>query len=237
MRIDTFILVNNEEKIIEYVMRHYSQFSHVVILDNNSSDQTIPIAKKMGAEIWKYNVPDEMNDKVNMDIKNNCWKRSSADWCIVIDADEFVYHPDLIGFLEKTSATIIAPTWCEMYAEKFPTTKKQIYDEVKTGTVGHCHGHSKINLLRPSQIREMNWDAGCHNAKPIGNVIPLLECEIKTLHMRWLSKEYVIARSEYTARRMSMINKKMGWSFHFAFEPEKLSAIFDEDMKKVTKIL
>lgn len=237
MKIEAYILVNNEEKLMPYIMRHYSKFSHVILLDNNSNDRTIKIGHRMGAEIWKYQVPDEMNDKVNMDIKNNCWKQSQADWVIVIDADEFVYHPDLIGFLEKTNATIIAPQWCEMYSEKFPTTKGQIYEEVKTGRVGHCHGHSKINLFRPSQIREMNWDAGCHNAKPIGNVIPLLECEIKTLHMRWLSKEYVIARSQYTAKRMSAMNKKMGWSFHFAWEPEKLSKIFDDDMKTVIKVI
>ena len=63
MKIQAFILCNNEEMIMPYLMRHYSQFADVVILENNSSDNTVALARSLGAEVWKYDVPDEINDQ------------------------------------------------------------------------------------------------------------------------------------------------------------------------------
>src|SRR4030066_1175068 len=100
MLIIAYILCNNEERLMPYVMRHYSQFAKVIILESNSTDQTVEIAHSMGAEIWSYDVPDEIDDRWFTELKNNCWKESKADWVMIVDADEFIYHPEIVKILQ-----------------------------------------------------------------------------------------------------------------------------------------
>lgn len=232
MKIETFCLVNNEEKLMPYFMRHYSQFSDIVLLENNSTDRTIEIAKEMGAEVWTYDRPDEINDQWFMDIKNTCWKDSKADWVIIVDADEFVYHPDLKGLLKKTDSTIFTPKLFNMFSEKFPTTKGQIYEEVNKGV----EGGGKMNIFRPSEIKEILYGPGCHWAKPEGNVI-LGASDILTLHMRYLSIQYVQDRNDRAAKRLSELNKSQGWGFHVNFPKEDNIKYFEGEILKAKKVV
>jgi glycosyltransferase involved in cell wall biosynthesis len=233
MKIQAFILCNNEEMIMPYLMRHYSQFADVVILENNSSDNTVALAKSLGAEVWKYDVPDEINDQWYMDVKNNCWKGSTADWVIVGDADEFVYHPDIVRVLHETKATIFLPRLFNMFSEKFPTTPGQIYEEVNMG----IEGGGKMNVFRPSAIQEMNYDAGCHSAHPVGDVQLDVVSPIITLHMRNLSKQYVIDRNARASARLSELNKTMGWGYHYNATPEEIGQYFDNEMTALVKVV
>jgi glycosyltransferase involved in cell wall biosynthesis len=232
MKIETFILTNNEEKILPYTLRHYLTFSKVILLESNSTDDTVKIAKKAGAEIWNYDVPDEVNDEWFLQLKNNCWKESKADWVIICDTDEFVYHPKLVEILETTHSTIFLPRLFNMFSDTFPVTKGQIYDEVKFGK----EGGGKMNLFKPSEIKEMNYDPGCHYAHPTGNVILNVNSEILTLHMRHLSIEYVNARNARNVMRMSEINKKNGWGYHCYATPETIDKYFSDEMTALLKV-
>jgi hypothetical protein len=203
----------------------------------------------MGAEIWKYNIPDELNDQIHIDIKNNCWKESKADWVIVCDADEFIYHPDIVNFLSKTTATIFCPRLFNMYSERFPTTEGQIYDEINMGV----EGGGKINLWRPSEIREIDFAVGCHNARPVGNVVFGIDSrrtnglfqgkpttpinQILTLHMRYLSKQYLIERSARAGKRLSKLNRQKGWGYHMNFSAEQIGSDYDREIKKAIRVL
>jgi len=221
MKIESYILAHNEEKLMPYIMRHYSQFSDVIILENNSTDRTIEIAETMGATVSKLKRPDTMNTQWQTDIKNQCWKKSKADWVIVADADEFVFHPNLINILENTDATIICPAMFNMFSDTFPTTEGQIYDEVFMGTeyipptFEYDPDHLKLPILnrqmsifKPSMIREINYLIACHFANPEGDVKIDYESEIIILHMKYLSIEYVLERHKRFAARLSEHNVK-----------------------------
>jgi glycosyltransferase involved in cell wall biosynthesis len=233
MKIEVFILCHNEERIMPYVMRHYSQFASVVILENNSTDKTVDIARSMGARIWEYDVPDLIDDGWYLAVKDNCWKASRADWVIVCDADEFVWHPDIVQILKTTKATIFQPRLFEMFSEKFPTTRGQIYDEIKTG----CNGVAKINLFRPQEIKEILYNAGCHKANPIGNIILSLDSEIRTLHMRFLSLEYVKERTLRASKRMSEFNLKNKLGYHYLWNEEEITGHFTGHLNISTQVI
>jgi glycosyltransferase involved in cell wall biosynthesis len=246
MNIEVYTLANNEERMMPYIMRHYNRFAKVIILENNSTDRTKEIAHSMGGEIWSYNIPDELNDQLHIDIKNNCWKNSHADWVIVCDADEFIYHSDLSLYLSQTKATIFCLRLFNMYSENYPTTGGQIYDEVNRGV----EGGGKINLWRPSEIKEINFAVGCHNANPSGNVIFGIDSrkqnslqrqkpgnEPLTLHMRYLSKQYLIERSQRAGQRLSALNRKNGWGYHMNFTPERIGSDYDNEIKKTIQIV
>jgi glycosyltransferase involved in cell wall biosynthesis len=235
MEIEVFALAHNEEFIMPYLMRHYSQFAKVTILENNSTDKTVEIAKKMGAKVIEFNVPDVKSNRWNSEVKNECWKTSNADWVIVIDADEFIYHPNLVKILRKTDATIMKSTWCEMYSDKIPTGEWQIYDKINKG-IEYSVGNAKLAILRPDRIEDMNWGVGCHAASPEGDVI-YGEEGIKTLHFRHLSIDYVLERNRYTSKRMSSEDKMRGWGVQYSFPEERVVSVFNECLKKSVKIL
>jgi hypothetical protein len=233
MKIEIFVLCHNEERIMPYVMRHYNQFASVVILENNSTDKSVDIARSMGARVWQHDVPDFVDDLWYIVLKDNCWKASKADWVIIVDADEFVWHPCIMRILDETTATIFKPRLYEMFSEKFPTTEGQIYDEVKMG----CNGGSKINIFRPSEIESINYGAGCHTANPKGNVILDTESEIRTLHMRFLSLEYVKERTARASKRMSESNLKTGLGYHYLWNEEQITNHFVGHLNHSTQVI
>ena len=237
LKIETFVVVNNSERFIPYLIRHYGKFSKVILLENNSTDNTVKEGIKHGAEIRKYMMPDVMDNLLLAEIRNNCWKKSKADWVIVVDEDEFVYHPDIVDILKESKATVIHPTFHNMFSEKFPTTKRQIYDEVKMGTPDGDIWWSKMNILRPDQIDTMNWGVGSHTALPEGNVIIDNNSGIKTLHMSFLSRQFIIEKYKRKRSRYTETDIKNGWGGHSFWTEEKINKYFDENKPKLIKLV
>lgn len=235
MKIEVFCLCNNEELLLPYFMRHYGKFADVILLESCSTDRTIEIGHAMGAEIWSYDMRDELNDQWFTYLKNTCWKDSKADWVMVVDADEFIYHPDIIGELQKTNATVIRPKFFDMFSESFPTTEGQIFEQVTMGRE-QIAPNPKMNIFRPSQIREMNYAAGCHDASPEGNVMIDEKSDIKTLHMRNLGLQFLLERNERHARRRAQVNKEKGWGDHVSIPREEMIAKFNAGLAESVKI-
>ena len=236
MKIEVYIMARNEERIIPYLMRHYGRFAKVIFLESNSTDKTVSLARSLGGEVWKYNISDEVDDRNFLRVKESCWQGSKADWAIVVDADEFVYHPDIVGELKKSKATIIHPKFYNMFSEIYPTTEGQIYDEVKLGTDGDFW-LSKMNIFRPSDIKRMNWIPGCHGANPEGNVIIDADSEIKTLHMRFLSREFLIHRYEKEVLRLSQHNLDNGFGIQFHWTAQQINDYFDKMKPNLKQIV
>lgn len=235
MKIEVYAICYNEEKLLPYFLRHYESFcDKIVIYDNFSSDSSAEICKKSAkTELRRYNSGGQIRDDIYLEIKDNCWKDSDADWVIVVDIDEFVYHPSIKSVLEGEKHTIIAPMFFNMFSEDFPTTEGQIYEEVNMGVPGF----TKWCLFRPDQFHKMNYEPGCHGANPIGNVLVNKGTEIKLLHFKHLSLDYVVERNKLFAERLSDINKANGWGYHYNTPPEKEKEFFDEQMKLATKVL
>jgi glycosyltransferase involved in cell wall biosynthesis len=234
MKIEVYIFANNDEKLIPYVARHYG-FAKMILMENNSTDNTIKVAKEYGMEVRTY-ITDKFDDLILLEKKEHCWRESKADWVMVVDSDEFIYHPDLIKNLSKETATILHPKFFNMFSEAFPTTKGQIYDEVNMGTDGGMW-LSKMNVFRPREIQSMNWAIGCHYAYPVGNVSINGNTELKTLHMRFLSRKYLIDRCQEQAPRMSERNHDNGWSIQMTWDAKKINEYFDQNIPNLKQII
>jgi len=235
MKIEVFAICYNEERLLPYFLRHYSSFcDEITIYDNQSTDSGPALCKaNPKVHLISYDTSNEIRDDIYLQIKNNCWKRTNADWVIICDIDELVYNPHIREYLEETEYTAILPSMFNMYSEKFPTTPGQIYDEVNKGVP--CG--PKLNLFKPSDIKEINYDPGCHIAHPEGNVTVDKNSDIITLHMRYLSKEYLIERNRMSYQRLSKVNKKMGWGVHYGFPIEELKQQFDKEFLLTTKVI
>jgi len=86
MNITSFTLTFNEEKNIENCMNSIKGFvDRMIILDGGSTDNTVSIAKKAGAEVIISN--DSYLSRVNFALKQLDFKTT---WVLFIDADEII---------------------------------------------------------------------------------------------------------------------------------------------------
>jgi len=233
MKIEVYAVCYNEERLLPYFLRYYTQFADVYIYDNYSTDKSVQIAQDGGAHVTMWDTGGEFREDLMFTLKSDCWRESKADWCIVGDIDEFVYHKNFPQILETIQGTIIMPRTFNMYSDVFPTTPGQIFEEVTMG----IDGQGKMNLFKPSEITEINYDAGCHNAYPKGNIILNVNSEILTLHFRFLSPEYVISKNYATSLRQSEINKENGWNWHFATPADQILSNFRDTKPRLIKVL
>lgn len=235
MRIEAFAICYNEEMLLPYYLRHYGAFcDEITIYDNHSTDNSRRIiAQHPQTNCILYDSGNEIRDDIYLQIKNNCWKNSKADWVIIGDIDELVYHPNIRSELERTKATVIRPALFNMYSETFPSTTGQIWEEVVLG----LPGGRKANLFRPDQVKEMDYDPGCHVSDPKGHIVIEDSRTIKTLHMKNLGRDYLISRKQLLNSRLSSLNKKLGWGIHYQEPDAKTAQYFEEEIKQARVIL
>ena len=108
MKIDLFTTCYNEETILPYFIKHYKQYvRNIVVYDNMSTDNSDRILNDAGAHIYKFETADRLDENTLVHWRNNCWKNSDADWVIVCDTDEFLYHPNFLNYLENTKNNLI----------------------------------------------------------------------------------------------------------------------------------
>jgi hypothetical protein len=233
VRIETFAVCHNEERMLPYFLRHYQQYGVVTIFDNESTDRSIEIIENSDAIYFSFNSGGEFREDILTSIRNTCWKESTADWVIITDIDEFVYHRDLEYVLRKSKATVLLPRMFNMYSDTFPDTPRQIYDQVKYGT----EFNSKMCIFRPSEITEMNYEAGCHFANPEGNFILDFKTPVINLHFKNMGQEYVNERNAYLFSRNSEVNRANGWNWHMAVSDVDTRKQFEIAKTRLIKVV
>jgi glycosyltransferase involved in cell wall biosynthesis len=83
--------VFDEEDLLPHHLAHYwSQgATRIIVLDNGSTDSTLDIARRMGAEVSPW-YSDGMDDQ---GMRDALWARRNTlpeGWCVIADADEFL---------------------------------------------------------------------------------------------------------------------------------------------------
>lgn len=213
MVLHVYALCFNEETILPYFLRHYQPIAgRIVIYDNESTDSSREIALAAGAEVRRFQTRGEHSDRVQTMIKSTCYRDSlgRADWVIVVDMDEFIYHPDLPGLLaryDREGVTVPLVEGYDMVSDGPPTSLGQIYDEIRTGF--RNDRFDKPEVFKPEI--DIRFGPGCHGAEPRGRVRRSDKAEIKLLHYRYLGHEYLTRRYELRTKRLSQDNIRNQW--------------------------
>lgn len=235
----------NEEKMLPFMFQYYDNFvDHYTIYDNYSDDLSEEIVKTHGnSDIVKFSMDGLINDYMYQDIKNNCWKKSrgKADFVVVCDIDEFLYHEHLVNFLKESLSehfSIFCTTGYHMYSDTYPVFEdnKLITDKVKKGV--HDFYFDKQIIFDPHRIVEINYEVGAHKAYPLG-VVKEKDSHgaLKMLHYKNLSLEHVLNRAHLYALRLSDINKENGWGEHYLEKEQDIRNKFKEGMSQSTQII
>ncbi|MBZ3800643.1 glycosyltransferase family 2 protein [Leclercia adecarboxylata] len=112
-KVHAYIISFNEQRIIKHTLDFYNSFcSKIFLFDNGSTDNTLSIAKQFDkVKIIHFDTSGKMDDKMHIHIKTSAYKEYSreggkytdeiADWIICVDADEFIYHPNILDVLKE----------------------------------------------------------------------------------------------------------------------------------------
>ena len=191
--VEVYCICYNEEVLLPYFIKHYYKNfkANITIYDNHSTDNSVKIAKDMGCSVKSFDTNNQIRDDAYLNIKNNVWKNSKADWVIVCDIDEFLEAPfncDNYSILNVTGYEVVGPFFDSRLGVINPAFNKNV-------------------MFRPNEFKEINYSPGCHSCNPIGNISGSLEMA-KLLHRKWLSPEYVYRKHLVYESRLSDFNKK-----------------------------
>ena len=103
-KIAAIAIVKNEQDVIEPFIRHNIRFvDHLIIMDNGSVDNTMPIMKKLAGEFPNMlTVSDDSFGHTQAERMTRLMNRSQeifpADFVVLLDADEFIDCSDADSF-------------------------------------------------------------------------------------------------------------------------------------------
>lgn len=98
--ISVIVPVRNEEKNLLEFIPLLSDFDEVIIVDSNSTDNTVKIAERFGCKVYQFKWNGQFPKKRNWALRNIPIKN---EWVFFVDADEFM-TPDFINNLRITMA-------------------------------------------------------------------------------------------------------------------------------------
>lgn len=222
MKIHTYIIAYNEEKIIPFTLDYYSQFSDkIFVFDNYSTDNSDKIYSRYPkVEVVKWNSNSEINEMFYMNIKSNEYKTRSrnqgVDWVFMCDADEFIYHKDLVNKLKEykdVGVNVIRTSGHEMASETFPVYNGKLLPEIVKVGSRKMPNLSKSIAFTPEM--DMNFGVGAHTFSANGTVLSETD-EIKILHYKLLGRDYLIQNYKEREMRLSEFNKSRRWGGHYS---------------------
>jgi hypothetical protein len=244
LTIHAYFLCYNEEYILPHLLKYYSKFcDKIYILDNNSSDNSIQIINSFdNTEIITWDSNNEVRDDLYLKLKNNVWKQSIgvADFVIVGDSDEFLFHDDMIDFLKKSKEngfTVFKPEGYHMIGDENLVLKPDddLFSEVKEGIKGESN--DKLMLFDCNKVKEINYMHGCHIANPIGDIKMYRGSDLKMLHFKYLGLDDFIPKQKLRGDRLSEFNKTRGLGMYYLYSEEKHREEYKTFINRRKKVL
>ncbi len=92
------VLTRNEEKNIERCLKSLSFCDEIILVDDNSIDQTPKLAKKFGAKVYLRDMGKDYSSQSNFGME-----KATNKWVLFVDADEVVTDKLRSEILEITS--------------------------------------------------------------------------------------------------------------------------------------
>ncbi|RJE85702.1 glycosyltransferase [Paenibacillus sp. 1011MAR3C5] len=173
------MIVKNEESVLKRCLDSVKDIvDEIVIVDTGSTDQTIEMAQAYGASIYHY----EWNHHF-ADARNFALERSTGDWNLVLDADEYIANEcaeAIRAFLEQGDS-IGRVKRIDKFKDKVGEAYAQCYiSRIFPKGVryeGRIHEQAVSDLPRVKLGVEVGHDGYYETSRSDRN-IPLLQMEI-----------------------------------------------------------
>lgn len=200
MRVDLYTICWNEARFLPYFFRHYDPVvNRYVIFDDGSTDGSRGLLQhhpKVDLRSFRRTDPDSFV-KSECDLFEDCWKesRGRADWVILVNIDELLYHRELRAYLRRCrddQVTAIPAAGYQMVSSSFPESQAALTTQVRSGV--RWNRMDKTCVFDPDLIEQPGYELGRHAARPRGEVRYPERQELALLHYKYLGAEYLIRR-------------------------------------------
>jgi len=242
--VHAFFVCYNEEGILPHLLRYYSTFCEkIIIMDNNSTDSSVEIVNSFpNTEVIPFESNEEFHDGIHIQLKNEVWKSSIgvADFVILGDTDEFLYHEDMEKFLIDSKArgmTVFRPEGYHMIADEelVLLADDNVLDRIKNGV--RTPVLDKPMMFDCNKIKEINYNFGCHSATPTGDVRWSTTNDLKMLHFKFVGIEDYLYKNKIRAERLSKFNRDNGFGTYYLVSEEEFRLDYKSYLDKRTKVL
>ncbi len=226
MAIDLYAVCWNEMRMLPYFIRHYQPWvDRFFIYDDGSTDGSVEYLRSFqNVEVRPLPHPyeDSLVDS-HRHLYDHCWRQSRgfADWVVITNIDEHLYHADITGYLsecQKKGITLIPAVGYQMFSAEFPHTEEKLCDVVQQGVPYRMM--NKLSLFNPTAIQHTNFAVGRHSAMPEGLIVyPELD-ELRLLHYKFLGYEYLSGRWNELSTGLRTRDIANHWGYHYLSDKE-----------------
>jgi hypothetical protein len=232
MEFNIFFLCFNESALIPHAVKHYKKYiksCNITIYDNESTDNSVELAKSLGCNVISWSSNNILNEDIQIEIRNSCWKNIESGWIIMADMDEFicVTENELLEELNN-GTTILKIIGINMIGE---SKTENLYDiDLQEITKYIYEGSESKNLcfLR-EKINDMNYECGSHSCNPSG-VVNYSSKTYYNRHMAILGLSFFINKMIKRYDRSHLMRCK-GWSVHYSDDIEKITTNYNNSLK------
>ena len=188
--ISAIVLTKNEEKHIVDCLESISFCQEIIVIDDNSEDRTVEIAKKMDVKVFINSLNNDFSSQRNFGLS-----KANGKWILFVDADERITN-ELKDEILKV-----------LQAENVNT--KGFYIKRKDSMLGKVLEHGEvgnIKLLRLAQRHAGTWIGKVHETWEINDKIGSLKNFILHYSHDNIS-EFLKEINYYTTIRANELNK------------------------------
>ena len=209
LEINIFLLCYNESVLLPHTIAHYKKYlpsCKITIYDNESTDNSVEIAKSFGCNVISWSSNNIIDDFKYKYIKNNCWKDVKHGWVIVADMDEFLcVTEDNLKKEMELRTTVLTVNGIDMVGESENIDLHDIDLQNITKYIDNRLESKKLCFFRDF-IDEMNYDYGAHNCDPVG-VVKYSNKQYYNKHMCNLGLNFIINKSINRYKRSEEMRK------------------------------
>ena len=220
MNINIFLLCYNESILLPHTINHYKQNIPnciITILDNESTDNSVAIAKSLGCNVQSFST-------------NNCWKHIKNGWIIMADMDEFLCITEEELYQELINeTTILSIQGLEMIGESNQSDLSDIQLSEITKSIPSNIESKNICFYR-NDIIEMNYNLGAHKCSPEG-ILKFSYTIYNNKHMYSLGLNYLINKMLSRYERSANM-RKYNLSTHYTDNIDKIKADYYTNLSK-----
>ncbi|HEY5893630.1 MAG TPA: glycosyltransferase family 2 protein [Chthoniobacterales bacterium] len=242
MIVHLYTLCWNEENILPFFLRHYTPLvDQIFVANDGSTDRSEEILSE--CPLVTFREFDGAGDSfafAQQKDSNEAWKYSKgiADWVIICDADEFLYHENFRQYLADCAAegiTVLPARGFQMVAEEFPPEDWELAREVVRGMP--YDDMSKTIVFNPNAIEGTRFTPGKHLMFPTGRCVFPSNIELKLLHYKYLGREYLVRRHQELFTRRRRVDLERHFGFQYLRTPEENSAEFEKVKRLSTQVV
>lgn len=189
--ISAVILTKNEEKNIKDCLQSLSWCDELIVIDDNSTDKTQDIARKMGAKVFVRSLNSDFAAQRNFGLE-----KAEGEWVLFVDADERVSSALWYEVMAHTNDP------ANLYAGFYIRRTDVLWGkELKHGEIG------TIKLLRLARKGAGSWQGKVHEVWKVKGKTLLLQKPF--LHYPHATVETFLKEINfYTDLRAAELHKK-----------------------------